>query len=156
MAYTSFQIRINERVGLEEIGARVGKALDLHFTPSHAKNFEGDEALETTVLGLWITLNYIVPAPNSEVRNYRLTGTPRTELIGVWDDKFTDFDISLYILEVLVKLDDSRWYIPDLKEMYLESGLPWPNLFGISDGESQWQSQLNIESTIRKKPWPKW
>ncbi len=52
----NFQVRRRDSASLAEMGRRAGLALGCTFTPSQAKEFEGDEVLESYLLGLWITL----------------------------------------------------------------------------------------------------
>jgi hypothetical protein len=117
----NFQIRINDTANLEEIGLRVSKALSCSFTPSEANEFEGDEALETEVLGMWVTLNYYPVLPEGQMRNYRLTGDVPENIKMPWSDEV--INISEYILGVLIRVDSKQWYIPDLNEKLSEAGL---------------------------------
>lgn len=117
----NFQIRINDTANLEEIGLRVSKALNCTFTPSEANEFEGDEALETEILGMWITLNYYPDLPEKQIRNYRLTGDVPENIKIPWGDKV--IDISEYILGVLTRVDSNEWYIPEMNEKLSEAGL---------------------------------
>ncbi|MEP6519603.1 hypothetical protein [Microcoleus vaginatus] len=117
----NFQIRINDTANIEEIGLRVSKALNCTFTPSEANEFEGDEALETKILGMWITLNYYPDLPEGQMRNYRLTGDVPENIKMPWGDE--TIDISEYILGVLTRVDSNEWYIPDMNEKLSEAGL---------------------------------
>jgi len=117
----NFQIRINDTANIEEIGLRVSKALNCTFTPSEANEFEGDEALETKILGMWITLNYYPDLPEGQRRNYRLTGDVPENIKMPWGDE--TIDISEYILGVLTRVDSNEWYIPDMNEKLSEAGL---------------------------------
>jgi hypothetical protein len=117
----SFQIRINDTANLEEIGLRVSQALNCTFTASEADEFEGDEALEAKVLGIWITLNYSPDVPEGEMRNYRLTGDVPENMKLPWSEEI--INISQYILGVLTRFDSNKWYIADLNEKLREAGL---------------------------------
>ncbi|MEJ1939073.1 hypothetical protein WDZ92_53420, partial [Nostoc sp. NIES-2111] len=117
----NFQVRINDSATLEEIGLRVGKALNLTFNPSQADEFEGDEVLETEVFGLWITLSYWTDLPEEKTRNYRLVADVTEDINMPWGEG--TINISQYILGVLVRRDHPGWYIPDIKEILAEAGI---------------------------------
>jgi hypothetical protein len=124
----SFQVRINSNASLSEIGERVEKALQCQFTLSSSNFFDGDEALEATSLGLWITLSYDPEvSAESGVNNYVLMGLLKGDLDAIWEDNFETISISQYILGVLRKSDKGDWYVPDLKELHLEAGLSFPD-----------------------------
>jgi hypothetical protein len=117
----NFQVRINDNASLSEIGSRVGKVLDCNFTQSEAEEFEGDEALETRVLGIWITLNFYPNLPEGEIRNYRLVGDVPEDIEMPWNDEI--INISEYILGILTRQDKPGWYIPQMKELLNEAGI---------------------------------
>lgn len=115
-----FQVRIKEDTTLNELGRRVGRILDCTFAPSHAKFFEGDAALETRSLGLWIALSGDPEILEGQRRTYILMGTLADDLEADWDDDGDLINISPYILELLTKYDNSAWYIPELEEILSE------------------------------------
>ena len=120
MKEISFQIRVIDNATLEEICTRVGKALNCTFVPSEHKLFAGDEALETEILGLWITINYFPTKDEGKIRNYRLTGEIAERLQY---PEANVIDVSEYMLGILTRIDAAAWYIPDLNEKLSESSL---------------------------------
>ncbi|GAB4201525.1 MAG: hypothetical protein OHK0022_23650 [Roseiflexaceae bacterium] len=70
----SFVVRIKSTASLQEIGERVGKLLNCQFVLSNDKSFEGLEALEAKLLGLWLTIGYSRRLIQNERRTYQLTG----------------------------------------------------------------------------------
>ncbi|MBD2576489.1 hypothetical protein [Oscillatoria sp. FACHB-1406] len=119
----SFQVRINTRASLSEIKERVEKTLQCRFTTSYSNFFDGDEALEATALGLWITLSCDPEASGDGVHNYLLMGMLKGDLDAIWEDDFQTISINQYILGVLKKSDEGDWYVADLKELHQEAGL---------------------------------
>jgi hypothetical protein len=117
----SFQICIDESASLEELGARVGRALQCPFLPSSANLFAGEQALEAFCLGLWITLSCdMLPVDRTTPKNYVLMGSLRGDLEATCEDDYSIISISDYILTILKKLDEGAWYIPDMDELSLE------------------------------------
>ncbi|MEH1949464.1 MAG: hypothetical protein V7K77_21280 [Nostoc sp.] len=123
----SFQVRINERATIAEMGVRVGKALQCNFTTSDTKFFEDSEVLEATSLGLSIILSHDIEVQEDENHKYYLMGSLKGDLEAMWDVEYPIINISEYILGVLTKYDQGEWYIPDFKELHLEAGLSFSN-----------------------------
>lgn len=117
----NFQVRINDSASLREISLRVSQALNCSFTPSEAEEFEGDEALEAELFGLWITLSYSSNSLKGDIRNYRLVGDVPEDINHPWSDEV--INISKYVLGLLTRRDKAGWYIPDDKELLAEAGL---------------------------------
>lgn len=120
-----FQVRIDERASLLEMGERVEQVLQCRFTPhrSGSDSFDYEEILEANCLGLWITLSCDAQIPEGEIRNYCLMGLIRGDLEARWESEPSLLNISEYILGLLKMLDKDEWYIPDLQEIYTEAGL---------------------------------
>jgi hypothetical protein len=121
-----FQVRIRETASLVALADRVGTALRCSFSLSESEFFEGDEALEASCLGLWITLSYDRGIPKGEPRRYRLTGTVQEDLDAEWPLGFSLLSVSEYILGVLRIADSEAWYIPDTQERE-EDKRVWPD-----------------------------
>lgn len=119
----SFQVRINERATLEEMGRRVAAVLGCEFRPSENDFYEEGEALESFSLGLWISISADPEIPEGELRNYVLMGLVRDEFDYEWGDDIEVASISPYILGLMLIADGGDWYIPDLEELYEEAGL---------------------------------
>lgn len=124
MAYKliTFQIRIKDNSSLTEMASRVEQALNCHFTPVQGKDFPGRETLATELLGLQLTLTYWLSGPNKETRTYWLTGAASEDILELGGELI---EVSEFMLAVLHRRDKGDWYIPTMKEKYLEAGLPW-------------------------------
>ncbi|GAB4201512.1 MAG: hypothetical protein OHK0022_23620 [Roseiflexaceae bacterium] len=116
-----FVVRIKETANLRDIGDRVGKLLNCQFVPSNDKDFEGHEAIEAKVLGLWLTIDYAVLDEENNMREYQLTGGIGRDLIR--SHLGTIIDISDYILGIVVSKDSKDWYIPSKEDFLRESGI---------------------------------
>jgi hypothetical protein len=117
----NFQVRINDSADVQALGERVGRALGCSFTRSYADEFEGAEALETQLLGLWITLTRRPASAKHPLPNYRLVGTVMIDDLPEWGDEL--IVISPYIQGLLERHDGPGWYVPDLAELRSDAGL---------------------------------
>lgn len=120
----SFMVRSNETAHLSDLGNRVGAVFNCHFMPSSDKTFEGDEALEATLLGMWITLRYAPQHSDAGMRNYHLAGGIARNLRQSHRGRF--LDISTYILGILQSHDHPNWYFPDKQELLADAGITEP------------------------------
>jgi hypothetical protein len=114
----NFRVRIKDRASMAEIGNRITRALGCQFFPSHAKHFEGREALAAEVLGLHITLSYWPEVPEEATRTYTLLGVTAEDEKEPWGD--CSIQISEYLVGVLTRRDSRDWYIPSLQELLNE------------------------------------
>jgi hypothetical protein len=121
-----FQVRIRQAAPLGAIAARVEGVLNCAFQPSEARLFAGDPALESTTLGLWISLRFLPPSSDGGTRACVLMGTLADELDARWPSDAPRIDISQYVLGLLHTNDSPDWYVPGLEEIYMEAGLAWP------------------------------
>ena len=112
-----FQVRVNEKATLGEMGDRVGNVLQCRFTETTGKAFGNQEALECSLLGMWVTLNYWPQSPEGAWRNYRLVGTLREDLTAKWAIDSPRIDIGAYILGLLTQCGEDQWYIPTKEEL---------------------------------------
>jgi len=116
-ARAGFQVRIREATTLAEVGTRVEQALECTFHRSEARLFAGTPALETTLLGLWITLSILGGEPDGEAQTFVLMGTLKDDLDVRWGGDLPRIDISKFILGVLRSYDSGAWNIPDAEDL---------------------------------------
>jgi hypothetical protein len=116
-ARVGFQVRIREAATLADLGTRVEQALECAFHPSEARLFAGAPALETTLLGLWITLSFLRGVPDGEVQTFVLMGMLKDDLDVRWGGDLPRIDMSEFMLGVLRSYDSGGWYIPDSEDL---------------------------------------
>jgi hypothetical protein len=119
----SFQVRKRSSEPLAAMGEHVGQLLGCTFVESTSKMFDPGEALETTALGLSISLSHLPSASGGEPRTYVLMGGVRDDLEAQWDIDAPTISISEYVLGMLRLVDDEGWYIASEAELLAEAGI---------------------------------
>ncbi len=117
----SFQVRVRSAETLDEIGARVTRALGCRFEPSEDREFFRGEGLESYALGLRITLSHDPGAPDGEERIYILRGLVRDDIAVQQGIDPPTTSISKFIFGVMKTLDQPSWYIATKKELLEEA-----------------------------------
>jgi hypothetical protein len=119
----SFQVRKRSSESLAAMGECVGQLLGCTFVESTSKMFDPGEALETTALGLSISLSHLPSPSESELRTYVLMGGLRDDIEAQWDIEAPTISISDYVLGMLKLVDGEGWYIASEAELLAEAGL---------------------------------
>lgn len=120
----SFQVRLRSTDRLEDVGRRVMAALGCEFVPAYGHEFEPDEALEATTLGLVVHLIGDPQVESDTETTFVLRGLVRPDVEAQLDHDAPTISISDYVLGVMRHLDHQGWYIAERSELLAEAGLP--------------------------------
>ena len=113
-----FQVRLREASDLMAVGRTVGEALGITLQPSYHELFGGQPALESYVLGLWITLTER-SGTESKPHVFKLVAGAAND--SLWGDDETS--ISEYIARLLTQDGIKQWYVPTRSELLADAGL---------------------------------
>lgn len=118
-----FQVRIQQKVNMDELANRIGKILGCKFTPGYSERFDEDFAYLSSCLGLSLELlSPDIPDKTSSGK-FALFGFTNDQLSADWPPNHQHTSISIYILRLLQSLDSEEWYIPTKDEILSEAGI---------------------------------
>lgn len=112
----SFQVRIEEKVSIDDLAERIGKVFNCRFTSGRGDLFrDGEEVRVAETLGLFIELATDRDYTNKQPEGpwtYDLIGGVHERLIAEWPLELPDVSITTYVLQLLRSLDNEAWFDP--------------------------------------------